>query len=120
MAVVAFDPLEYAEQLEAAGIPRAQAQVIAKGLTSMFVHNFDALVTKDYLDTRFSEFEHKMERRFIETESRGELRFTEIESRIVGMESKMDVSFARVNVILGILLAAIAIPTIQTLLTWLR
>ena len=51
---VAFDSLEYAHQLEAAGMPRAQAEVVAQGLTSMFVHNFDSLVTKDYLDARFS------------------------------------------------------------------
>jgi hypothetical protein len=32
-------------------MPREQAEVIAQGLTAMFVHNFDSLVTKDYLDT---------------------------------------------------------------------
>ena len=32
MAAVAFDPLEYAQQLEAAGMSRAQAEVVAKGL----------------------------------------------------------------------------------------
>jgi hypothetical protein len=31
MAAVAFDSLEYAHQLEAAGMPRAQAEVIAQG-----------------------------------------------------------------------------------------
>ena len=144
MAVVSFDPLEYAEQLEAAGMPRAQAQVVAKGLTTMFIHNFDELVTKDYLDTRFSEFESKMDLRFTESESRIDLRFAESESRIdlrfaeydsridlrfaeseshtnlrfAQLESKMDVGFARVNIILGILLVAIAIPMLQTLLTW--
>jgi hypothetical protein len=111
MAVVAFDPLEYAQQLEAAGMPRAQAEVVAKGLTTMFIHNFDALVTKDYLDTRFSEFESKMDLRFAEHQSGVDLRFAEL-------ESKMDVGFARVNIILGILLVAIAIPMLQTLLTW--
>ena len=111
MAVVAFDPLEYAQQLEAAGMPRAQAEVVAKGLTTMFIHNFDALVTKDYLDTRFSEFESKMDLRFAEHQSGVDLRFAEL-------ESKMDVGFARVNTILGILLVAIAIPMLQTLLTW--
>ncbi len=100
MAVVSFDPLEYAEQLEAAGMPRAQAPVVAKGLTTMFIHNFDELVTKDYLDTRFSEFESRMDLRFAE------------------MESKMDVRFARVNVILGILLVGIIIPNLQAVLTW--
>jgi len=122
MAVVSFDPLEYAEQLEAAGMPRAQAQVVAKGLTTMFIHNFDELVTKDYLDTRFSEFESKMDLRFAESESRIDLRFAESEShtnlRFAELESKMDVGFARVNIILGILLVAIAIPMLQTLLTW--
>ena len=111
MAVVAFDPLEYAQQLEAAGMPRAQAEVVAKGLTTMFIHNFEALVTKDYLDTRFSEFESKMDLRFAEHQSGVDLRFAEL-------ESKMDVGFARVNIILGILLVAIAIPMLQTLLTW--
>ena len=102
MAVVSFDPLEYAEQLEAAGMPRAQAQVVAKGLTTMFIHNFDELVTKDYLNTRFSEFESRMD-----------LRFAEVESR-------MDVRFARVNLILGILLVGIIIPNLQAVLTWVR
>ena len=100
MAVVSFNPLEYAEQLEAAGMPRAQAQVVARGLTTMFIHNFDELVTKDYLDTRFSEFESR------------------IDLRVSKLESKMDVRFARVNVILGILLVGIIIPNLQAVLTW--
>ncbi len=81
-------------------MPRAQAQVVAKGLTTMFIHNFDELVTKDYLDTRFSEFESR------------------IDLRVSNLESKMDVRFARVNVILGILLVGIIIPNLQAVLTW--
>ena len=98
MAVISFDPLEYAEQLEAAGTSREQAQVFAKGLTTMFIHNFDELVTKDYLDTRFSEFEARMDMKFANMETR----------------------FARVNVILGILLVGIIIPNLQAVLTWVR
>ena len=109
MAVVAFDPLEYAHQLEAAGMPRAQAEVVAKGLTTMFIHNFDALVTKDYLDTRFLEFESRMDLRFAEMESRTDSRFASMETR-----------FARVNVMLGVILAALAIPVLQTVLVWLK
>ena len=33
MAAVAFDSLHYARQLEAASMPREQAEVVAKGLT---------------------------------------------------------------------------------------
>ncbi len=94
-------------------MPRAQAQVVAKGLTTMFIHNFDELVTKDYLDTRFSDFESRMDLRFAESESRTNSRFAEL-------EAKMDVGFARVNVIQGILLVAVAIPTLQTILHWVR
>ena len=136
MAVVTIDPLEYAQQLEAAGMPRAQAQVVAKGLTTVFIHNFDALVTKDYLDTRFSEFESRMDTRFAEVYSRMDLRFAEVDSRFAELESKMDLRFAeeasrmdlrfadmetrfaRVNVMLGVILAALAIPVLQTLLVW--
>jgi hypothetical protein len=47
MAAVAFDSLHHAHQLEAAGMPREQAELVAQGLSAMFVHNFDALVTKN-------------------------------------------------------------------------
>ena len=74
MAAVAIDSLEYAHQLEAVGMPRAQAEAVAKGLTTMFIHNFDSLVTKDYLDTRFTEFGTRitanMDRRFGEVGGR--------------------------------------------------
>ena len=75
MAAVAFDSLEYAHQLEAAGMPRAQAEVIAQGLTSMFVHNFDSLVTKDYLDARFAESDAKMGARLERMEGKFKLVF---------------------------------------------
>ena len=75
MAAVAFDSLEYAHQLEAAGMPRAQAEVIAQGLTSMFVRNFDSLVTKDYLDARFAESDAKTGARFERMEGKFNLVF---------------------------------------------
>ena len=100
MAAVAFDSLEYAHQLEAAGMPRNQAEVVAKGLTSMFIHNFDALVTKDYLDTRFNEFETRVEAKM-------ELRFAQ-------SDAKTGTSFARLQVIAGVILVAVAIPLLQS------
>lgn len=160
MAAIAFDPIEFIQQLEASGFPRSQAEAAVKVYTAMFVHNFDALVTKDYLDTRFSEFESRIDLRFAETdgkikdlESRVDHRFTDFESRIdlrfaetdgkikdlessmdhrftdfasrmdlrfVELQSKMGISFARLNVILGIVVITVAIPTLQTVLTWIR
>ena len=108
----------------------------------MFVHNFDALVTKDYLDTRFSEFESRVDLRLIETdskikdlESRIDFRFAEAENRtdaklndlssrmdlrFAELESKMDVRFARMNVIQSVILVALVIPVLQAVLTWIR
>lgn len=147
MAVVAFDPLEYAQQLEAAGMPRAQAEVVAKGLTAMFIHNFDSLVTKDYLDVRLGEFEARLlsmvdmhlnefdkrvdlrfnvvEERFNEVETR----FNEVEKRFNAVEKRfntVDIRFAEMDgklgqqqLMLGVIMAGLSIPIIQTLITWL-
>ncbi len=70
-------------------MPRQQAEVVAKGLTTMFVHNFDALATKDYLDSRFSEFETRvaanMDKRFAIVDKQ----FTELRGEISGICTEM-------------------------------
>ena len=154
MAAVAFDSLHYAHQLEAAGMPRAQAEVIAQGLTSMFVHNFDSLVTKDYLDARFSEQSVKMG--FLATEFGSRLnsmdtrldgmdtrldgidtrldsmdaRFDSMDTRLDSMDVKFDAKLGllsaqidgklgKLYVMFGVIMAGLAVPIIQTLITWL-
>ncbi len=119
MAAVAFDPLGYTHDLEATGVPREQAEVHAKAMTAMFLHNFDALVTTDYLDTRFTEFETRIEanmdkrfnameasvdKRFVAMEasmdqrfSRVDQRFSSVDQQFLGLESRMDVQFATIN-----------------------
>ena len=125
MAAVAFDSLEYAHQLEAAGMPRNQAEVVAKGLTSMFIHNFDALVTKDYLDTRFNEFETRVEAKMDKRFAQVDMRFAQVDMRFAQLETKMELrfaqsdaktgtSFARLQVIAGVILVAVAIPLLQS------
>ncbi len=86
MAAIAFDPLGYTHELEAAGVPRAQAEVHAKAMTVNFRHNFDALVTTDYMSVRFSEFETRF--------SEFETRFSEFETRV---NANMDRRFAAVD-----------------------
>ncbi|RLA38729.1 MAG: hypothetical protein DRR42_28260 [Gammaproteobacteria bacterium] len=101
MAAIAFDPLEYAHELEASGVSRKQAEVHAKAMTATFLHNFDALVTRDYLSTRFTEFETRveanMDRRFSEMESSIDKRFAEVDKRFVEIETKMDTRFVSVE-----------------------
>jgi len=126
MAAVAFDPLGYTHDLEATGVPREQAEVHAKAMTATFLHNFDALVTTDYLDTRFTEFETRieanmdkrfnameasvdqrfsameasMDQRFSSVDRRFssvDQRFSSVDQQFLGLESRMDVQFATIN-----------------------
>jgi hypothetical protein len=123
MAAVAFDPLGYTHDLEATGVPREQAEVHAKAMTAMFLHNFDALVTTDYLDTRFTEFETRVEanmdkrfnameasvnkrfsametsvdQRFNAMKTSMDQRFSSVDQQFLGLESRMDVQFATIN-----------------------
>ncbi|MEH6608865.1 MAG: hypothetical protein V7696_05820 [Halioglobus sp.] len=81
MAAVAFDPLEYTHQLEAEGVPREQAEVHAKAMTAMFLHNFDALATKDYLDSRFNAFETRIEAKMDKRFAGVDVRFERIDGK---------------------------------------
>jgi exonuclease VII large subunit len=135
---------------------------VLQGFAAMLVHNFDVLVTKDYLDTRFAEFEarlgRELDRRFAEVDQRFSAMQSQMDQRFAAMESRMDkrfvalessteqrssslearmeqryadlearmqlgfaqveTRFARVNVMLGIIMAALALPVLQTVLLW--
>ena len=123
MAAIAFDPLEYTHELEASGVPREQAEVHAKAMTARFIHNFDALVTRDYLDTRFTEFETRieatMDRRFGEVDKR----FTEMEANMGRRFGEVDVRFERMEGkfllmywMQGLTMAVVVIPAVRDFL----
>ena len=138
MSAVAFDSLEYAQQLEAVGMSREQAEVVAKGVTRMFIHNFDSLVTRDYLDTRFTEFETrieaKLDRRFAELAGDINRRFGEMtgefDRRLGELAGDTDRRFAAVDVrfervegkfnlvywMQGLTLACVVVPLIRSFL----
>jgi hypothetical protein len=98
MAAIAFDTLAYVRRIVAAGVPREQAEAQADAMQEAFVHNIDALVTRDYLDTRFTEFETRveanMDRRFTAMEINVDKRFTAMDKRFVEMDARMDTRFA--------------------------
>ena len=109
MSAVAFDSLEYAHQLEAAGMPREQAEVVAKGLTTMFIHNFGSLVTRDYLDTRFTEFETRIEAKM-------DRHFADIRVSVLGVTSALRGVLKLHSWMLSILIAVTLLPLVQNLL----
>ena len=90
MAAIAFDPLEYTHQLEASGVPREQAEVHAKTMTTMFLHNLDALVTRDYLDSRFNEFEARIESSIDKRIEGVDQRFVGVDQRFDGVDQRFD------------------------------
>jgi len=94
MAAIAFDPLEFTHELEASGVPREQAEVHAKAMTARFLHNFDALVTTDYLDSRFTEFElrveSKLDKRLAELETNLDARFSNVDERFASIDARFD------------------------------
>jgi hypothetical protein len=106
MAAIAFDTLAYVRRVVAGGVPREQAEAQADAMKEAFVHNIEslprfigyALVTRDYLDTRFTEFETRveanMDRRFTAMEINVDKRFTAMDKRFVEMDARMDTRFA--------------------------
>jgi len=135
MAAIAFDPLEYTHELEAVGVPREQAEIHARAMTDRFIHNFDALVTNDYLDTRlavssaqvdkrftesdarmdkhFAESDARMDKRFIESEARIDKRFAEVDNRFVALEANMESNFSKVYLMFGLTITTATIPILQ-------
>ena len=120
MAAIAFDPLAYTHELEASGVPREQAEVHAKAMTARFLHNFDALVTTDYLDARFSVFEARVDKRFAESDARVDKRFSESDAKIDKLSYDMSVrfermegKFSRIYLMFGLTMVTATIPILQ-------
>ena len=134
MAALALDPLAFTHALEEAGFTRDQAELVAQVGTAMFVQNFDALVTRDYLDTRFSEFETRilstMELRFKDIDAKMDLRFKDADAKMKlgfkDVDAKMelrfkdvDAKFGKLYIMGGIIIASTVIPALQKLFVWL-
>jgi hypothetical protein len=89
-------------------------------MTAMFIHNFDALVTKDYLDTRFDTFEAgvnaNMDKRFREVDKQlSELRL-EMHSEIGTVRKEVWELRSTLKLqswMLTVVMAGIFVPVVQ-------
>jgi hypothetical protein len=97
MSPVAFDTLELAQRLEAAGFPPEQAQDVARPLSETIG---DAVVTRDYLDLRLDQTRSEIDLRF------GEIRAT--------MATKVELAEAK-GEILKWLFGAVGVQTLAIL-----
>lgn len=112
MGTLAFDSLQYARRLRAAGVPEQQAEVQAELMAEAFGFYADNIVTRDYLDAslraafaeqetrievRLAEQDARLEKRFSDQDGRLEKRFAELESglekRFVELEYRVEMRF---------------------------
>ena len=103
----------------------------ADAMKEAFVHNVDALVTRDYLDTRFSAFETRveanmdkrftgMEKQFAALDSSVDKRFAEQDAKFDARFSAIDLKLAKIDEqfrliywMLAVIIASTVIPAIQ-------
>jgi len=102
MAISIFDTHKFVRRLEAAGLTLEQAEAQAEVLTEAFTVNLEALVTKDYfesrLDVRFSEQQARIDKRFADQNAYMDKRFAEqkadIDTRLAEQKADLDTSLA--------------------------
>jgi hypothetical protein len=66
---IQYDPLDYAQQLEATGVPKAQAEVHAKALTQV-VANCDLREARNEFSCKLGETEARLRAEILASESR--------------------------------------------------
>jgi len=98
MAETAFDTLQYARRLKAAGVPEQQAEVQAELMGEAFGYYVGNLVTRDYLDDTLS------------------ARFAEQEAHLDRVLSEMKSQLRLHNWILALLAGAILLPRLSALI----
>jgi hypothetical protein len=76
----------------------------------MFIHNFDSLVTRDYLDTRFTEFETRIEAKM-------DRRFADFRLEVLGETSALRSRLKLHSWMLSILIAVNLLPLVQNWLS---
>jgi chaperonin cofactor prefoldin len=93
-----FDPLDYAQQLETAGVPKAQAEVHARTLAHVVddcvAVPADLGVLKRELTHLISETETRLRAEISKVESRLRAEIQELEARL---NSKLEIMEARLN-----------------------
>ena len=98
---VAFDTLRLARKLEAAGFGQKQAADIAEALAEAMVSA--ELVTKEHLDFRLRESEHRLESRIDRLEAKVDAEFASVCADIKTMELRMTIKLG------GLIAAGVAV-----------
>jgi hypothetical protein len=91
-------------------------------MAEAFVYNMDSLVTKDYLDARFSVQGAEIDSRFTAQDARIDARFSKLEGGLQERFASIDVQFAEIKGefrlvywMLAIIIASTVTPYLQKL-----
>lgn len=114
MAESAYNNLQYLKELVEAGVPQAQAEVMAKA----YVQNPQLLVTRDHLDTRFDGFEALIDSRLEAIEVRLDSRFevfeTRFDAKLDALEDRVNAKFRYFAFTQAILIGGVFLPLLKT------
>ena len=115
----AFDALAYVRKVVAAGTPREQAEAQAEAMKDAFDHNVDRLVTREYLDARFTAFESHLDHRIAEVrlEFRGDM--GELRGDMGELRGEMGELRSTLNLhswMLGLLIVTSVVPALLKIL----
>ncbi|MDP4651173.1 MAG: hypothetical protein NWS56_05410 [Haliea sp.] len=84
-----FDVLTYSREIEAAGLTRQQADVIARGMATMVSQQLDTLVTTEHFDRCMSQIDVRFEHSDLRFESINK-QFDSIEKRFDSIDQRFD------------------------------
>ena len=125
MTQPSFDVLSYSKDLESAGLPRQQADVIAKGVMSMVAQQFDSLPSREHFDTHMGRIDQRFEqidRRFERVDEcfeRVDKRFEQVDKQfdvITGQLTSLELLKSHVNIhtwMLGLIIIVLVVPQLQ-------
>ena len=82
---MAFDTLDYARKLEAAGVPAAQAEVQARALNEALLGSVATKADIANLEADIANLELRMDARFEQVDAR----FEQVDARFVDLESRL-------------------------------
>ena len=111
MTQPSFDVLSYSKDLESAGLPRPQADVIAKGMMSMVAQQFDLLPSQRHFDAHMARIDQRFERI--------DQRFEQIDKQldvIGGRLTGLELLKSHVNIhtwMLGLIIIVLVVPQLQ-------
>ena len=90
---IQFDPIDYVQQLEAAGVPKAQAEVHAKTLDHLVSSCVACSHGLNLIRQEIHSLEEKVSLRFEALEERMRLQFEALEIKLTGQINALDTKF---------------------------